>query len=428
MTIIPFSGDYRFCVYEHKVQMRGELSFYRMIVLKNRVNRIISFTGLEQFSFPYTGQLPHIAVRQKQELGYICNVLNYLFEVKRITRLADVTSDMITNYFDTYCTTPRANSTEVMRSQQSLDNCVRHVSFFFANLANAYPTKIRIEELLLYEDVKANQKSRRVIRRYIPRYVPKRPHSWDVKQLRDMPLKAARRLLELAWIYDPMVAFGIALQLFAGLRPGCVVNIRQNGSPVSPIDCIRLSYTGSAVSGIEIDLTYEYVLRSDGVSVGRIKKERVVSVYKPFIPDLLEAYRLHLDLVSNIKYESQYMPMFIGAAGKAMTYNTYAKRVKRLVYEYLKPELYMSENPMLASFAHLLDSYNWSPHTLRHCFTVQLVMEGLDVAQLQYYRGDKSPESALTYIAGKGQLMQQVEAVHQKALEGLKQYYHFPNN
>lgn len=423
MIIIPFSGEYRFGVYAHKVCRHDELEVYRFIVLKNRDNFVVSFTGLEQFSYPYTGQLPPISVRQKQELVYICRALNYFVEQRKVNRLADITTDMIIDYFDLYCSMPKRNSTEVMRSQQSLDNCVRAVSFFFGNLAQAYLTKIHINELLLQEERKVNRKSHRVIRRYIPRYVPKRPHSWEVKQLRDMPIKAARRLLELAWIYDPMVAFGIALQLYAGLRPGCVVNMRQNGSPLSPIDCIRFSYTGSAISGIEIDLTHEYVLRSDGVSVGKIKKERVVRVYKPFIPDLVMAYQRHMRILANTSFESQYMPMFVGAAGKAMTYDTYARRVKRLVYEHLKSELYSATDPMLTSFAHLLDSYPWNPHTLRHCFTVQLVLEGLDVAQLQYYRGDKSPESALTYIAGKGQLMQQVEKVHEKAIAGLRQYY-----
>ena len=41
------------------------------------------------------------------------------------------------------------------------------------------------------------------------------------------------------------------------------------------------------------------------------------------------------------------------------------------------------------------------------------------MAQIQYYRGDKSPESALTYLSNKGELMRQVEAVHGKAIDYL---------
>ena len=419
-NIIPFEPTIRFCVYSHNVQNNKEISDICMIVLKNTSGRIVYFTGLEQFSYPYTGQLPKISVRSHAELSYVCHALNHIFSHNKVIRIADITAEMVIAYFDYYCNTPKNCSNEIMRSQQSLDNCVRHVTSFFCNIAAAFPTKINIEQLMIYEDTKANQHSHRIIRRYVPRYVPKRPHSWDAKLLRDMPLKAAFRLVELAQIHDPMVAFGIVLQLSAGLRPGCVVNMRQIDSPISATPCISISYIGSAVADIQIDLTHEYVLRSDGVSVGRIKKERVVHVHKSFIAEFMSAYRQHQLLLSNTLSEGQYKPMFIGKNGKAMTYHSYEKRVKQLVYNYLKPELFDSTDPSLSSFAHLLDSYRWAPHTLRHCFTVRLVLEGLDVAQVQYYRGDSSPESALTYVSGKGELMNQLQVVHGVAISGLK--------
>ena len=272
---------------------------------------------------------------------------------------------------------------------------------------------------MVYKEFKASKHSHRVIRRYCPRYIPKRPHSRDARLVRDMPLKAVQRLIELARIHDPMVAFGIVLQVSAGLRPSCVTNMRQNGSPICATPCIRISYRGSGISNIEIDLTHEYVLRSDGVNTGKIKRERTVALYKGFIPEFMKAYILHQQLLANAPCEEQYMAMFVGRNGKAMTYNTYSSRVKNLVYNYLKPELKNSPDPQLSAFAHLLDSYRWAPHALRHCFTVRLVLEGLDVAQVQYYRGDTSPESAIAYVAGKGELMKQVASAHQDAIETL---------
>lgn len=421
--IISFNYPYYFAVYEHKIQKLKELSVARMIVLKNQDNRIVAFTGLETFSFPYTGQKPKISVRQKAELIYICRVLNYLFSGRKVQKLTDVTAKMIFDFFDGYCQLPKGRSEEIMRSQQSMDNCVRHVSSFFANLASTYPTKVRPEELMNYIDTKANKHSQRIIRHYVPIYEPKRPHSYDDKLLRDMPLAAAARLVQLATIHDPMIAFGIVLQLSAGLRPSCVTNMRREDSPVSTAPGISMSYIGSAVSGIKLDLTHEYVLRSDGVSVGRIKREREVVVYKEFIGEVVTAYRYHLQLLDNIPCEEQYKPMFVGRNGKAMTYNNYAKRVKRLVYTYLKPELYNSEDPMLSAFAHALDSRRWAPHALRHCFTVRLVLEGLDVAQIQMYRGDTSPESAITYVKSKGELERQVRFAHQKAIKEMASLY-----
>lgn len=128
--IINLSSTYRYCVYEHKIQLRKELSTYRMIVIKNEEDRIVRFTGLEQFSYPYTGQLPKIAARQKAELAYICKALNYIFSHNRIYRIADITAVMVLNFFDSYCNTPKKRSEEIMLSQQSMDSCVRHVTSF----------------------------------------------------------------------------------------------------------------------------------------------------------------------------------------------------------------------------------------------------------------------------------------------------------
>lgn len=394
-----------------------------MIVLKNRDGRITYYTGLEAFSHPYTGQKPRITVRRKAELVYICIALNYIFGKRKVHRISDITADMIFDFFDWYTTSPKGLSEHIYRSQQSLDTCVRVVSHFFANLANQYTMKLDVCDLLHIEYVKKTHSDAKVKRCYVPRYVPKRPHSHDDAILRDMPLAAAVRLVELAYELDPMIAFGVVLQLAAGLRPSCVCNMRQEDSPVSTVPCIKMSYIGSSISDIEIDLTHEYVLRSDGVSVGGIKKERTICVCKKYIPDIVTAYRIHMRLLATVPCELEYKPMFIGSNGKAMTYATYAARVKRLVMGPLRDECKVSADPLLAAFGHRLDSRSWGPHTLRHCFTVRLVLDGYEVADIQHYRGDKSPESAQHYLNSKGEILKQVTEAHHNAIEGLAQLW-----
>lgn len=416
-NVISFTSPCRFCVYEHKIQKGKELSTYRMIVLKNDKKRIVCFTGLEHFSYPYTGQKPRVSTRNKAELVYICHALNHIFAHNHVTKIADITTEMVFAFFDDYVTSPKGDSSEIMRSQQSLDLCVRHVSSFFCNLACTFDTKICVNDLMLYEESKANRHSHRIIKRYYPRYAPKRPHSRDELLLRDMPLAAAKRIIQLAVAHDPMIAFAIALQVYAGLRPSCVMNVRQKDSPLSTVPGIKLSYKGTAVSGMEIDLKYEYVLRSDGVNVGRIKKERTVNVYSGFIDDLIPIYKFHCSILARTPCEEQYKPMFIDRNGRAMTYASYARRVKNLLHEKLKPECKKIE--ALQPFAQLLDSCHWGPHTFRHCFTVQLVLEGLNVGQVQALRGDRSPESALAYVSGKGELMARAQQSHFRALEQL---------
>ena len=44
-------------------------------------------------------------------------------------------------------------------------------------------------------------------------------------------------------------------------------------------------------------------------------------------------------------------------------------------------------------------------HALRHFFTVQLVLRGLNVAQIMEWRGDHCIDSANTYIARKSELI-----------------------
>jgi hypothetical protein len=41
---------------------------------------------------------------------------------------------------------------------------------------------------------------------------------------------------------------------------------------------------------------------------------------------------------------------------------------------------------------------------------VQLVLHGEDIAQVQYWRGDKNPESAFEYLQNKGDLVRELEA------------------
>ena len=56
--------------------------------------------------------------------------------------------------------------------------------------------------------------------------------------------------------------------------------------------------------------------------------------------------------------------------------------------------------------------HSLSPHVFRHWFTVQLVLSGInEPGTLMAFRGDTSPESALTYINNKGELEKQFSKI-----------------
>lgn len=423
----------KYAVYTQKiVNEAGELSECRMIVERNSDGYIVQFTGLELFSFEYTGQKPKIQVRRKQELEYICKALNKICKDNRITRLDSITAEMIFSFFDDYCS---SNLTE-----RSLHNCVQAVSYFFANLSAQFPMRFTPDDLLHIDFVKKDKKSHKVYKKYIPRYVIPHGHPTETDIPRDIPLRIVQRMVDLAYTYDPMIAFAIVAQTSAGLRGSCPMNMRQEDSPISATPGLLISYSGSAINKIQIDLTHTYVLRSDGVSVGGIKKKRTVDVYPGFIPEFFAAYQRHLRILKNYSVDPRYKPMFVNRDGQAMTYSTYRYRLHKLIENYLIPELLNSDEPEDIILGMRLKVRRFSPHIFRHVFTVRLVQIGpnvdknddlsnmtperyqaMCVSMIMHYRGDKSSESALTYLANKGELLKHLQGTHTRVIAGLGQ-------
>ena len=117
---------------------------------------------------------------------------------------------------------------------------------------------------------------------------------------------------------------------------------------------IRFVEAGGSILRAEIDLRWEYMLRSDGVSVGKIKKERLQNVYPAFLGTFLQAYELHKAYLSKVSFEPEYSPMFVNRYGKAMSYETYRNRFKTLVNEHLRPALARSSDPEMRVYGQLL--------------------------------------------------------------------------
>ena len=402
-----------FAVYEHPmVNEARELSRYRAFVVSDSSGRPLVFSGLELYSHEYEEETALIQVRRKQELNVICNALNTIFAENNISKIEDVTSKMIFKYFDDYC--------DSKLTKRSCENRVRAVSYFFANLANDFPSmKVKVKDLLYTDYVKKNKESKKVYREYRPKYIVHGNHPTEKDIFRDLPLRVAQRLLDLAYIHDPMIAFPIAVGMSTGLRGSCVCNMRQKDSPVSDKPGINIGYAGKTITGIQIDMTETYNLRADGKPVGGIKKKRNVSVYSKFIPEFYAAYQKQLKLLSKYNVDPRYKPMIVDRNGQAMTYSAYRYRLQKLVKKRLIPQLLNSNNPEDVVLGMTLQQYSLGTHVFRHVFTVRLVLAGLDVAQIMEYRGDKSPQSALAYLAKKGDLISLLEETHEKVITEL---------
>ena len=114
----------------------------------------------------------------------------------------------------------------------------------------------------------------------------------------------------------------------------------------------------------------------------------------------------------------KYRPMFINGDGMAMTYDSYRKKFENLVNNHLRPALLESNDPELRIYGQLLCEHQLTPHSLRHWFTVQLVINGEDIGGIQFWRGDRNPQSAFEYLQNKGDLVNELKEADER-LAGL---------
>jgi integrase len=236
---------------------------------------------------------------------------------------------------------------------------------------------------------------------------------------RDIPTKVFALLLNQVFKHTPEIAFAICVQAFAGLRPGEAMNLRQEGSPLGT--GVAITMIEGITKSAEFDLTREYALRSDGVVCGRIKKERRQKVYPAFLPAFTTAYERHKNYLRSKHFETAYCPMFVNSYGMAMTYANYRAQFKQLIEKHLRSALLKNEDAECRLYGQLMYENSLGLHSLRHWFSVALVLMGEDVAQLQYWRGDSNPESALSYLQNKGELMRELSTANERFAELLMQ-------
>src|SRR5690606_23239869 len=141
----------------------------------------------------------------------------------------------------------------------------------------------------------------------------------------------------------PELVLAVLLQLCAGIREGEIVNIRRANS-IYPNGIRYVKENGKFIS-FEVDLTKEYVLRSDGKKTGKIKIKRKQSVYPIFLEVIQEAYEEHLKMI-NEKYLESEAPLFVNSSintktGKRMAISkqSYCKKIVNIMREIVLPEL-----------------------------------------------------------------------------------------
>ncbi len=417
---------YRFAVYEHnqikvdKISGNEVKDVERYIVIKNQFNMIIAVTPWAKYAGAFLPRKRKIAKQQNyQTLCYIVQALTYLFCSPASTKndLFEVTAEDIKEFLDYYAGNVHSDGTCV--NKDTLDRCSWAVCSFFGNVSiDNKACKLDWRDILEpYKSIKksGSQMPMKEHTCYRPAIRVKKCGYQREDIFRDFPVEAACKLIELANIHAPDIAFLIVLGITAGLRPGEGVNSRQDTSPLGR--SIDMEIVGSNVMNVCIDLRHEYILREDGKSVGHIKKPRKQIVYPPLIPLFLQSYSNHKEWLKRQEFDEKYCPMFVDKKGNAMTYTTYRRRFQSLVKDYLVPELCKSKELKLRHTGEKLKTVTISPHVLRHVFSVVLALRNENVSAIQSLRGDKSPETALLYLSHKGDMYMAVDEAHATLLD-----------
>ncbi|MBQ9007710.1 MAG: hypothetical protein IJ088_04770 [Clostridia bacterium] len=396
-----FSGRY----VSHSEQIagkNGQAVQVTYIMIADRNGLIRKVTHLQDYLASGPNGVSPFTSSAKTYAAFFTPMLNYCIYERRkdfgICSPLQITKPMMEQYFTEYASSPAANG--LLRMPNTVQKCIAVNTFSMARLVRHYGNEMALspEDLLVTKRV----------------YIPTKGHvvtevpNFNVTGgklrpglLRDISTEAFEILLGLAFRYTPDIAFGLCAQAFAGLRPGEVCNMHQDSSIYGPSVIYTADSQGSRIP--ELDLSMEYVMRSDNVSVGGIKRERIQKVFPDFVPAFERAYEFHKAYLEKQSFEPEYAPMFVTGNGMAMTYDDYEKRFNELVTDYFVPELSQC-HPPLSDYGLLVKERGLAPHIGRHVYTLQLVERGLTPEMIKFWRGDRSIESAMTYWAGKGEL------------------------
>ena len=410
----------RYAVYSVQNRMSDGLVYTRsFIVVKNGYNIIVRFTRLQEYAGIYAhGTYRPITANPEAKLYFICGFLNYVM-VEHVNEFGihhiyDITKKVMESYFTHYALEKQVDGS--YRSKETVERCVLTVTDFMRRLSVKHGGFMKISKDELFEEQTRMTRRGQLVKKQIPAFQVVGVPITD-RPLRDMPTKVLEILLSMAFRYTEDIAFGLCLQAFAGLRAGEVCNVRQESSPLGA--GIRFTEAGGNTIKAEIDLRREVALRSDNAKTGKIKKERLQCVYQAFLRTFMQAYEMHKKYLCRIHYEKEYAPMFVNQYGKAMSYETYRNRFKKLIRDHLRPYLAASGDPEQRVYGQLLYENEIGTHILRHWFTVQLVLRGEDIGDIEYWRGDTSPESAYLYLQNKGELVKELKETGDRLLDTL---------
>lgn len=408
-------SNIHFSVYEHTLIIKdNQLISRKFIVLKDSDNRIVAWTNYHKFiRSKKNSYARNITDDGNKRFYYVTKLLNYAFFDKyQIKKLTDLNIDIVKDFLNDYGKGTLPND-EHSRSEATVNACVRAIIDFMELVYEGNRNKCKFKPSDLYKTVEVRNKYGKIVKKNLPVFDVVYISNYT-QIFRDMPESVFSIFMNHIMQKHKDILMLVALSAFAGLRPSECCNVRRNDSKLGT--GIRFVTVDGEIQDIIIDLKKEMNLRSDLKRVGAIKKERVQRVYPAFLGAFYECYQIYMEYMEGKKYEADYGALSVNKQGKALTYNSYYLKFKKVVAEVI-PELLKSNDAEAVNYAYLLQENSLGPHIFRHWFSVKLTLFGEDVSGLMYWRGDTSPQSALTYLQNKSDLEKQYEKVNNEMFD-----------
>ncbi|HEL0009377.1 TPA: site-specific integrase [Streptococcus equi subsp. zooepidemicus] len=400
----------KFVCYKHSLILGdNHLVTKQFIALKHEDGRL-QFTNFHRY-VKSAARIKPISDDGNKRFSYVVKFLNYVFGVEGIASLDQLTLDMVREFFMHYGLGTLPGDTQ-HRKKSTVEICVNAVLDFLTLYLNERKKKANLSPKDLYAITTYTNKRGRVIKRKEPNFeIYVDDSNTEQVIFRDMPNSAFEMLFAHIAKQHTDLLMVVALGAFVGLRPSEACNVRREDSPLGP--GIIFHQAEGETFKVEIDLRKEIPLRSDLKPTGRIKKERLQAVPYIFLEVFVDTYNDYMAYLEGQKYEKDYGPLNLNKQGKALTYDAYYQRFRRIIREEMIPLYLKSDDAEVVFFGQLLQEHNISPHIFRHWYTTQLVLSGVsEISELMSARGDKSPESAWVYLQNKGEIAKQYGQVN----------------
>ena len=400
----------KFISYKHTLILGDNHLVTKQFIALKAPDGNLQFTDFHRY-VKSASKIKSISDDGNKRFAYVIKFLNYVFGVKRITSLDQLTLDMIKDFLMNYGLGTLPGDTR-HRKKSTVEICVNTILDFLTLYLKERKGKAILSPSALYETTSYTNKRGRLIKRKEVKFDVYVDDSQTEQAIfRDMPNSAFEMLFAHIAEYHKDLLMVVALGAFVGLRPSEACNVRREDSPLGA--GILFHQSEGETFKVEIDLRREMPLRSDLKPTGRIKKERMQAVPYIFLEVFLDTYNNYMSYLEGKRYERDYVPLNLNKQGKALTYAVYYQRFRRIIREEMIPIFLKSDDAEVVFFGHLLQEHNISPHIFRHGYTTQLVLSGVsEISELMSARGDKSPDSAWVYLQNKGEIAKQYGQVN----------------